>query len=103
MFIPPRINARSPLHQELIEKSNPWIFIFFRKFAATIQRPFGVRYNPYTQSVEVLSTAEKIAGLMSELRGDICIVHNALQKIHEQDESVNVDQLTQILNKGMTL
>lgn len=49
-----------------------------RKFAATIKRPFGIRYNPYTQSVEVLSSAEKIVGLMSELRGDLCIVHNVL-------------------------
>jgi len=74
-----------------------------RKFASTIQRPFGVRYNPYTSSVEVLSSAEKIAGLMNELRGDLCIVHNALQKIHEQDESVNIDQLTSLLNTDMVL
>lgn len=72
-----------------------------RKYAATIHRPFGVRYNPYTQSVEILSTAEKIAGIMSELRGDICIVHNALQKIHEQDDSVNIDQLASILNQEL--
>ena len=72
-----------------------------RKYAATIRRPFGVRYNPYTQSVEVLSSAEKIAGLMAELRGDICIVQNAIQKIHEQDESVDVDQLAEILNKDI--
>ena len=51
--------------------------------------------------MEVLSSAEKIAGLMSELRGDLCIVHNALQKIHEQDETVNINQLTEILNKDM--
>ncbi|KAK4008327.1 hypothetical protein OUZ56_013470 [Daphnia magna] len=74
-----------------------------RKFAATIKRPFGIRYNPYTQSVEVLSSAEKIVGLMSELRGDLCIVHNALQKIHEQDDSINVDQLASILNKDMPI
>lgn len=77
--------------------------VYDRKFASTIQRPFGVRYNPYTSSVEVLSSAEKIAGLMSELRGDLCIVHNALQKIHEQDESVNIDQLTSLLHTDMVL
>lgn len=49
---------------------------------STIQRPFGVRYNPYTQSVEILSNVEKIAALVSELRGDLCIVRNALEKIH---------------------
>ena len=63
---------------------------------------------------------------MSELRGDLCIVHNvktwsipiivsiitskclfgklqALQKIHEQDDTVNVDQLASMLNKDMPL
>ena len=40
---------------------------------------------------------------MNELRGDLCIVHNALQKIHEQDESVNIDQLTSLLNTDMVL
>ena len=53
----------------------------FREFAATIKRPFGVRYNPYTQSVEILSNTKKIMDLVSELKGDLCIVSNALQKI----------------------
>nr|BAJ83476.1 tryptophan hydroxylase [Gryllus bimaculatus] len=74
-----------------------------RTFAGRIQRPFGVRYNPYTQSVEVLSNAEKIAALVSELRGDLCIVSNALRKIHEQDETVDVASLTSMLHKGIEL
>lgn len=56
-----------------------------REFAATIRRTFGVRYNPYTQTVDVLSTAQKIALLVSELKGDLCIVSNALRKIKEHD------------------
>ncbi|XP_054164639.1 tryptophan 5-hydroxylase 1-like, partial [Oppia nitens] len=52
-----------------------------REFASTIKRPFGVRYNPYTQSVELLSNTKKIMNLVSELKGDLCIVTNALQKI----------------------
>ena len=52
-----------------------------REFAATIKRPFGVRYNPYTQSVEILSNTKKILDLVSELKGDLCIVTNALSKI----------------------
>lgn len=74
-----------------------------RAFAATIQRPFGVRYNPYTQSVEVLSNAQKIANLVSELRGDLCIVRNALRKIHEQDETVDVDRIAEMLKNGMEI
>lgn len=69
----------------------------FRAYAGRIQRPFGVRYNPYTQSVEVLSNATKIAALVSELRGDLCIVSNALRKIHEQDDTVDVEGLASML------
>ncbi|RZF47999.1 hypothetical protein LSTR_LSTR002065 [Laodelphax striatellus] len=69
-----------------------------REFASTIKRPFGVRYNPYTQSVEVLSNAKKIAALVSELRGDLCIVSNALKKIHEQDETVDVEGIANMLH-----
>ena len=28
---------------------------FVRNIANNVQRPFGVRYNPYTQSVDVLN------------------------------------------------
>ncbi|XP_052130990.1 tryptophan 5-hydroxylase 1-like [Frankliniella occidentalis] len=72
-----------------------------RKFAGQIQRPFGVRYNPYTQSVEVLSNAQKIAALVSELRGDLCIVSNAIRKIHDVDDSVDVHGLANMLAKGI--
>lgn len=72
-----------------------------RKFAGQIQRPFGVRYNPYTQSVEVLSNAQKIAALVSELRGDLCIVSNAIRKIHDVDDSVDVQGLASMLTRGI--
>ncbi|XP_049811946.1 tryptophan 5-hydroxylase 1 [Schistocerca nitens] len=74
-----------------------------RAYASHIQRPFGVRYNPYTQSVEVLSSAQKIAALVSELRGDLCIVSNALKKIHEQDETVDVESITNLLQSGINI
>ncbi|XP_015515005.1 tryptophan 5-hydroxylase 1 isoform X1 [Neodiprion pinetum] len=72
-----------------------------RAFANQIQRPFGLRYNPYTQSVEVLTDAQKITALVSELRGDLCIVSNALRKIHEQDETVDVERITSLLTQGI--
>ena len=56
-----------------------------RVFALTIKRPFGVRYNPYTGSVEILSNTQKIMDLVSELKGDLCIVTNALTKIGGYD------------------
>lgn len=77
--------------------------VCYREFAATIQRPFGVRYNPYTQSVEILSNAQKIATIVSELRGDLCIVSNALRKIHEHDETVDVESIANMLQGGIQL
>lgn len=73
----------------------------FREFADSIQKPFGVRYNPYTQSVDILSNTDKIVALVSELRGDLCIVSNALRKIHAEDEAV--ESINNMLHKGMNM
>lgn len=79
------------------------IELFTRAFANQIQRPFGIRYNPYTQSVEVLTDAQKITAVVSELRGDLCIVSNALRKIHEQDDTVDVERITSLLTQGIEI
>lgn len=75
--------------------------VFCRKFAEQIQKPFGLRYNPYTQSVEVLSNEQKITALVSELRGDLCIVNNALKKISARDSTLNVERITNLLQTGL--
>lgn len=64
------------------------IFLFFvllfffsiREFAAKIPRPFSVRYNPYTQSVEVLDSKDQIMKLANDIRGDVSTLHDALSK-----------------------
>lgn len=71
-----------------------------REFAKTIKRPFGVRYNPYTQSVEILSNTRKIMDLVSELKGDLCIVTNALEKIKEDNDNNETQQDTTELPDG---
>jgi tryptophan 5-monooxygenase len=53
--------------------------------------------------VDILSNAQKIAALVSELRGDLCIVRNALKKIHEQDETVDVEKIAHMLKDGMEM
>lgn len=72
-----------------------------RTFAETIKRPFMVRYNPYTQTVEVLSNAKKITAVMSELRGDLSIVSSALRKISALDENLDVETLSNLLLQGI--
>ncbi|XP_077869033.1 tryptophan 5-hydroxylase 1 [Saccoglossus kowalevskii] len=52
-----------------------------REFACTIKRPFAVRYNPYTHSVEVLSNVRRIADVVNELKGDLSVLSSALEKL----------------------
>lgn len=55
--------------------------LFLREFASTIKRPFGVRYNPCTQSVQILSNTKKIIDFVIEPKGDLSTVTSGLQKI----------------------
>lgn len=54
-----------------------------REFALKIKRPFAVRYNPYNQTIEILSNAQQVANIVSDLKGDICIIFDALKKMEE--------------------
>ncbi|KAF4798402.1 Tryptophan 5-hydroxylase 1 [Turdus rufiventris] len=57
-----------------------------REFAKTIKRPFGVKYNPYTQSVQILKDTKSIASVVNELRHELDIVSDALSKMGKQLE-----------------
>lgn len=53
------------------------VFVFLlRKFAQTIPRPFSVRYNPYTQRIEVLDNAKQLKNLADTINSkelQICL------------------------------
>ena len=54
---------------------------FNRVLAASIKKPYELRYNPYTQSIEALSDSGKIKDLAKELRGDMFLISSAIKKI----------------------
>lgn len=56
------------------------LFALYREFAARIPRPFSVRYNPYTQSVEVLDSKDQILKLANAIRADVSTLQDALNK-----------------------
>ncbi|XP_052807397.1 tryptophan 5-hydroxylase 1-like isoform X2 [Mya arenaria] len=58
-----------------------------RNFASTIKRPFAVRYNPYTQSVDVLDNTRNIGYLVSEVKGELCIVSDALRRVQQLEKA----------------
>jgi len=51
-----------------------------RSYASIIPRNFGVRYNPYTMSVEVLDSIPQIAHFASTLKGGLAALEDALTK-----------------------
>ena len=56
--------------------------LLFRAYAATIQRPFELRYDPFTQSVEVLYTPQRIASAVNDIKDQLNNVTNALKKLN---------------------
>ncbi|XP_061085394.1 phenylalanine-4-hydroxylase-like [Conger conger] len=52
-----------------------------RRFSTSIPRPFSVRYNAYTQSIEVLDSTQQLRNLASWISSDMGILCNALQKM----------------------
>ena len=60
-----------------------------------------MRYNPYTQAVEILNNQDKIFDMAKELRGDLCIVANALKKVQEKDGDIDPEFMTNFLTAGL--
>ncbi|CAI5786182.1 phenylalanine-4-hydroxylase [Podarcis lilfordi] len=52
-----------------------------RKYASTISRPFSVRYNPYTERIEVLDNTKQLKNLADAISNELGLLCNALQKI----------------------
>ncbi|KAJ1849796.1 hypothetical protein LPJ57_008252, partial [Coemansia sp. RSA 486] len=52
-----------------------------REFNATMKRPFQVRYNPYTQSVEVLDSKDKVQHFARTIRNEMQLLASALEQI----------------------
>ncbi|XP_038071688.1 tryptophan 5-hydroxylase 1-like [Patiria miniata] len=57
-----------------------------RDYASMIRRPFSIRYNPYTQSVEILQSAEQINSVIDELKDDLSLLSSILAKVVVSDD-----------------
>lgn len=49
--------------------------------AGNLSRPFSVRYNPYTESIEILDTVQKIGRVAQSLKSELENVIDALKKL----------------------
>ena len=61
------------------------------------------RYNPYTQTVEVLNNSDKILDMAKELKGDLAIVASALRKVQERDGELDPSVVSTFLTAGLDI
>jgi len=52
-----------------------------KKYAELIPKPFGVRYNAYTQSIEILDSKPQVENLMHNLNMEFQTLQNAFKKL----------------------
>ncbi|XP_067947016.1 protein henna-like [Watersipora subatra] len=52
-----------------------------RTWASTIPRKFDVRYNSYTQSVEVMQHKDQVLNLVKDIRSDMDLLESSLRKL----------------------
>lgn len=57
-------------------------FFNFRKFAQSIPRKFGVRYDAYTQSISIIDSKQQIETLVNNVNQEVAILMDALRKLH---------------------
>ena len=53
---------------------------FCREFARTIPRPFSVRYNPYTQTIEVVKDKQSMETVLNDVRYELDVLQDAIGK-----------------------
>ena len=52
-----------------------------REFAKSIPRPFSVRYNPYTESIEVIKDKPSIQKVISDIKYSVDVLQDAMGKM----------------------
>ena len=52
-----------------------------REYASKMNRPFSVRYNPFTETIEVLDTKEKVIRYAGNIRGEMQTLVDAISKL----------------------
>uniref|UniRef100_A0A8B9ZER4 Biopterin-dependent aromatic amino acid hydroxylase family profile domain-containing protein n=1 Tax=Anas platyrhynchos TaxID=8839 RepID=A0A8B9ZER4_ANAPL len=75
-----------PLHPKVTCKQECLITTFQERVCKNYHYPFGMKYNPYTQSVQILKDTKSIASMVNELRRELDVVIDAISKMGKQLE-----------------
>ncbi|EGG19879.1 phenylalanine 4-monooxygenase [Cavenderia fasciculata] len=56
-----------------------------KQFAESLEKPFSLRYNPYTLSIEILDSRDKLVGLANNIKSQTTNLISALSKLKSLD------------------
>jgi phenylalanine-4-hydroxylase len=56
-----------------------------KEFAQKIPRKFGVRYNPYTQRIEVIERKEQLVHVLKQVKNEIGVLEESLVRLQESE------------------
>ncbi len=69
---------------EVVQMTRKHLLLFHRQYSSTIHKPFSIRYDPYTCSMEVLDEPSKIQNALAQMRDDLKILHKALERLGQK-------------------
>lgn len=59
-------------------------FKFCRAYAQTIKKPMDLRYDPYTQSIQILDSHRTIHGVIEEVKDQLNSLYTVLNKLNKR-------------------
>jgi len=68
-------------HKLRVEDKTVGVFALCRRYAATILRPYELRYEPLTQSVIVLDNKEALTTISDDVKHQLTTLHRALSRV----------------------
>lgn len=73
---------------------------FDRAFAQTIKKPIDVRYDPYTQSIQILDSHKTIHGVIEEVKDQLNNLYTVLNKLNKRRQRQVKDRLGRTSSNG---
>jgi hypothetical protein len=55
-----------------------------RAFGRSLSRPFSIRYNPYTESVEIINSLNELNQLSKSIKADMDVLVNAMEHLNNR-------------------
>lgn len=62
------------------------IFYVFSAFTLSIPKPFAIKYNPYTQSIDTIDKPHQVVQIVRDLKNQILGLEDAMKKMETKSK-----------------